>query len=79
MRKLFYDELTKLKTPGNWEFLKHHIGMFSFLGLTPEQWEKLATKYHVYIPTNSRISIPWLNNKNLKYCAKAIHDVITSK
>lgn len=34
MRKLLFDELIQLKTPGTWDHIINQIGMFSYTGLT---------------------------------------------
>lgn len=36
MRNMLYDEIMKLKVPGNWEVLKTNIGMFTLTCLTKE-------------------------------------------
>ena len=36
MRKMLYDELVKLETPGDWSHIITCIGMFTYTGLTPE-------------------------------------------
>lgn len=33
MRKMLFDELTNLKTPGSWTHITEQIGMFSYTGL----------------------------------------------
>lgn len=76
-RRLLYDELVKLNTPGTWEhivnqacLLLYHIitdvrlirllkqnGMFSYVGLTPEQVSFVKDEYHVYMLQSARASI----------------------
>lgn len=36
MRKMLYDELIALKTPGDWSHIITCIGMFTYTGLTGE-------------------------------------------
>jgi aspartate aminotransferase len=33
-RKTLHEELLRLRTPGNWDFIIRQIGMFTFTGLT---------------------------------------------
>ena len=33
MRKMLFDELNNLKTPGSWTHITEQIGMFSYTGL----------------------------------------------
>ncbi|KAG0368193.1 aspartate aminotransferase [Gamsiella multidivaricata] len=76
MRKVLYDELTRLGTPGKWNHIVDQIGMFSFTGLTTPQVKVLKEKYHVYLTDNGRISMAGLNSKNVKYFAQAVDDVV---
>ncbi|KAK3805619.1 MAG: aspartate aminotransferase [Benniella sp.] len=77
MRKELVDELTRLGTPGSWKHITDQIGMFSYTGLNAEQSKLLKEKYHVYLTSNGRISMAGLNTKNVKYFAKAVHEVVT--
>lgn len=44
MRQALYDELTRLKTPGNWTHLIKQSGMFGYTGISPEQVVYLESK-----------------------------------
>jgi aspartate/tyrosine/aromatic aminotransferase len=77
MRQALYNQLKKLGTPGTWEHVITQIGMFTFLGLTPQQCEVLISKYHIYLLKSSRISMAGLNTKNIEYFANAVHAVVT--
>lgn len=79
MRKVLFDELVALKTPGNWEHILNQIGMFSFTGLTEEQCEHMIEKHHVYLLKNGRVSMAGINEHNVKKVANAIHDAVISK
>lgn len=37
MRQKLFDELTNLKTPGNWSHIIQQSGMFGYTGITPAQ------------------------------------------
>ncbi|KAG0239706.1 aspartate aminotransferase [Mortierella sp. GBAus27b] len=76
MRKVLYNELIRLGTPGKWNHIVDQIGMFSFTGLTTPQVKVLKEKYHVYLTDNGRISMAGLNSKNVKYFAQAVDDVV---
>jgi len=76
MRRLLFDELTRLKTPGSWNHIVDQIGMFSFTGLSTPQVKVLKEKYHVYLTDNGRISMAGLNTKNVQYFAQAVDDVV---
>jgi aspartate/tyrosine/aromatic aminotransferase len=76
MRQVLYDQLQKLKTPGDWTHILKQIGMFSFTGLNQKQCDVLTKKYHIYLTSNGRISMCGLNTSNVEYVAKAIDDVV---
>lgn len=76
MRQLLFDELVRLKVPGNWEHIVKQIGMFSYTGLVAAQCEVLINKHHIYLIKNGRISMAGVTSKNVKYLAKAIQDVV---
>ena len=78
MRRVLYDALVALKTPGDWTHITSQIGMFSFTGLSVEQCKVLSDKWHVYLLSNGRISMCGINSKNVEYLAKAIHDVVVN-
>ncbi|KAL1970320.1 hypothetical protein VTN77DRAFT_5480 [Rasamsonia byssochlamydoides] len=76
MRQALYDELVRLKTPGNWEHIITQNGMFSYTGLTLRQVLALRTQYHIYLLKSGRASISGLSDNNVAYVAKAIDDVV---
>ncbi len=65
------------KVPGRkFDYLTEQNGMFSFTGLTPEQVEKLQSKYGIYMVSNSRMCVAGLNTSNIDYVANAMADVL---
>lgn len=76
MRKLLREELENLKTPGSWNHIVDQIGMFSYTGLNETQVKLLIEKYHIYLLSSGRINMCGLNEKNVKYVAKSMHDAI---
>ncbi|XP_059612201.1 aspartate aminotransferase, cytoplasmic [Phlebotomus argentipes] len=78
MRKMLYDHLVALKTPGTWKHIIEQIGMFSYTGLNEEQSKRLVEEFHIYLLKSGRISMCGLNEKNVEYVAKAINTVLTA-
>lgn len=78
MRKMLYDALVELKTPGTWEHIIQQIGMFSYTGLNEEQSLRLVKDYNIYLLRSGRISMCGLTEKNVRYVAESIHEVITT-
>ncbi|XP_012269240.1 aspartate aminotransferase, cytoplasmic [Athalia rosae] len=76
MREGLYDRLQRLGTPGSWEHIKKQIGMFSYTGLNERQVEHIMDHHHIYLLRSGRINMCGLNEKNLDYVAKAIHDTV---
>mmetsp|Transcript_25895 Transcript_25895/g.31426 ORF Transcript_25895/g.31426 Transcript_25895/m.31426 type:complete len:265 (-) Transcript_25895:238-1032(-) len=76
MRKVLYDELVRLETPGSWTHITSQIGMFSFTGLSPEQSKAMVEKHHIYMLGNGRVSMAGVTTGNVKYIAAAIDDVV---
>ena len=60
----------------DFSFIERQKGMFSFIGLSPEQVETLKSTYSIYMVASSRINICGLSNKNLGYVARAIASVV---
>ena len=38
----------------------------------------MASKHHIYLLSNGRISMAGLNSKNVHYVADAMHDVVVN-
>jgi aspartate aminotransferase len=49
--------------------------MFAFLGITPEQVERLKSEFHVYLTKDGRISVAGVTPDNVKHLAKSLHEV----
>lgn len=81
MRNSLYDLLTKkFETPppgesGSWDHILKQIGMFSYLGLSSEQVKRIVEEGHIYMTSNSRISMSGLTTSNVEYVASWIDKV----
>ncbi len=67
-----------LKTAGSnrdWSHISKQIGMFCYTGLTPEQVDRLASEFHIYLTRNGRISVAGVTSGNVEYLAQSIHAV----
>ncbi len=76
LRGLLADTLKNLKAPRDFEFIKREYGMFSFLGVSKEQVQRLRTEYSIYMVDSSRINVAGVSPKNVEYLAKAIITVL---
>ena len=57
-------------------FLTSQKGMFSFLGISPEQVNRLRTEFSIYMAGSSRINVAGLNLKSIDYLADALVKVL---
>jgi len=68
-----------LRTRSNsnrFDFVATHRGMFSRLGLTPEQVDRLRVEHAVYMVGDSRINVAGLPEERLDHLASAIVAVL---
>lgn len=49
--------VNKLGNKNNWDHITNQIGMFAYLGISPQQVEKLINEHHVYLTKDGRISV----------------------
>lgn len=72
LREQLADALRSETGSDAYGFVAQHRGMFSRLGLTPEQVERLRTEHAIYMVGDSRINIAGLNAQTVPILAKAI-------
>ena len=76
LRVMLADELRKRTNSNRFDFVAEHRGMFSRLGLSPEQVEQLRSDHAVYMIGDSRINIAGLNKTSVPILAEAIAQVL---
>ncbi len=57
-------------------FIEREKGMFSFLGVTPEQAETLVSRYSIYLVNSGRINIAGINRANIGYLADSLAELL---
>ncbi len=72
------DQLQQQGAPQDFNFIIRQKGMFSFLGISPQQVNRLVNEYSVYLVNSSRINIAGLNKVNLPYVTNCIIEVLRS-
>jgi aspartate aminotransferase len=75
-RQLLVDKLTENGVTRDFSFIARQSGMFSFLGITPEQVQQLQDEYSIYMVGSSRMSIAGIANRNVDYLAASIAKVL---
>lgn len=74
LRERLAAELRQLTNSDRFDFLARHRGMFSRLGATPEQVERLRAEHGIYMVGDSRMNIAGLNADTVPVLARAIVD-----
>lgn len=72
LKNLLYE---KYGSKHSWEHITNQIGMFAYLGITPEQVNKLVNEHHVYLTQDGRISVAGITDENVDHLAKSLHEV----
>ncbi|PKI86016.1 aspartate transaminase [Malassezia vespertilionis] len=72
LRHLLVDEHGSKR---NWDHITNQIGMFAFLGITPEQVSQLLRDHHVYLTKDGRISVAGITEHNVRHLADSIYKV----
>ena len=78
LRTGFADALRKKSGTGRFDFLASHRGMFSRLGLSPEQVARLRSEKAVYMVGDSRINVAGLPDQGLDRLAESIVSVMNA-
>ena len=74
LRQQLADELRRIAGSDRFGFIAQHRGMFSRLGATPEQVERLRLDHGIYMVGDSRLNIAGLNSRTVPILAQAIID-----
>ena len=76
LRQKLASQLCEKTNSDRFNFLGHHRGMFSRIGISPNQVEKIRTDFGVYMVDDSRINIAGLNKHTVSLLATAITQII---
>lgn len=72
LREALAAELAALSQSNRFGFIAEHRGMFSRLGATPEQVERMRAEHGIYMVGDSRINIAGLNAGTVPLLARAM-------
>jgi aspartate aminotransferase len=75
-RTVIVDKLKEKGVTRDFSFIANQKGMFSFLGITPEQVQQLQDEYSIYMVGSSRMSIAGIAPSNVDYLAESIAKVL---
>jgi aspartate aminotransferase len=76
LRQKLVQKITQAGIERDFSFLQRQTGMFSFLGLTPEQVDRLAAEYAIFTVRSSRINLASFNDTNTDYFVSALANVL---
>lgn len=75
-RAILVEKLKAYGVERDFGFIARQKGMFSFLGVNPEQVARLQKEFSIYMVGSSRISIAGISEDNVDYLAKSIAKVL---
>jgi len=75
-RQLLVEKLIAQGVSRDFSFITRQSGMFSFLGITPEQVQRLQDEFSIYMVSSSRMSIAGIAQSNVDYLAESIAKVL---
>jgi len=76
MRQLLVDKLVANGVTEDFSFITRQNGMFSFLGISPEQVQRLQDEFSIYMVGSSRVSLAAISAENVDYLAQSIAKVL---
>lgn len=76
LRSLLVDKLIAKGAGTRFDHIKAQNGMFSFLGLSVEQVQRLGKEYSVYLVNSSRINVAGISEANIEYLSDSIVSVL---
>jgi aspartate aminotransferase len=76
LRSRFSDKMAELTGNNHFDFIRRQRGMFSFLGVTPEQVARLREEHAVYMIDSSRINIAGMSSSNMDRLCQSVAAVL---
>lgn len=76
LRRDFAEALRRATNSDRFDFVAEQKGMFSRLGLTPEQVDRLREEHGIYVIGDSRINVAALPGDRLDHVARAVVSVL---
>ena len=77
MRSVLVDRIKNNSAGINFDHIERQSGMFSFLGISAEQLERLRKDYGIYIVSSTRINLAGINSNNINYLSESIKSVLS--
>ena len=76
LRSLFASTMKKKGSTQDFSFTEAHNGMFSILGLSTDQVQRLKNDYSIYMANSSRVNMAGVSHENIDYLTNSILAVL---
>jgi aspartate aminotransferase len=76
LRKTMSDKISASGIQTDFSFLQRQSGMFSFMGLSVDQVQRLRNEFAIYTVNSSRVNVASFNNSNMDYFIESLAVVI---
>lgn len=76
LRRELSEKISASNITRDFSFLQRQTGMFSFLGLTVEQVQRLKNEFSIYTVNSARVNVASFNSKNMDYFVAALETVL---
>ncbi|MGI9251946.1 MAG: aromatic amino acid transaminase [Pseudohongiellaceae bacterium] len=76
LRRRLVQELKAAGINRDFSFIEREKGMFSFLGVSPEQVQRLMKEFSIYLVDSSRINVAGINDDNIAWLVKGLTAVL---
>ena len=76
LRELLVERISAAGIERDFSFLQRQSGMFSFLGLTVDQVQRLRKEFSIYTVNSARVNIASFNQNNIDYFVGALKTVL---
>ena len=76
LRTLLVQQLKAAGVDRDFSFIEHEKGMFSFLGLSVPQVQRLVKEHSIYLVDSSRINVAGISEGNVDYLVASIRKVL---
>lgn len=76
LREMMVERIAAAGIERDFSFLQRQSGMFSFLGLSVEQVQRLRKEFSIYTVNSARVNIASFNQNNIDYFVSALKTVL---
>ena len=76
LRKTMSEKIAASGIKRDFSFLQRQSGMFSFMGISPQQVQRLRDEYSIYTVNSSRVNVASFNQDNMEYFIEALATIL---